>query len=117
MSAIGQPLSRVDGRLKVTGAARYAADIPIADLAHAAIVHSRIANGRTVLNNKGQPVKQYEPYFSPAGHHFEEPQETGVSPTMRYDALGRLVRTDLPDGTFSTNVFSPWHVTRCSTPT
>jgi xanthine dehydrogenase YagR molybdenum-binding subunit len=47
MSAIGQPLSRVDGRLKVTGAARYAADIPIADLAHAAIVHSTIANGRT----------------------------------------------------------------------
>ena len=34
MSAIGQPLSRVDGRLKVTGAARYAADIPIEDLAH-----------------------------------------------------------------------------------
>jgi len=47
MSAIGQPLSRVDGRLKVTGAARYAADIPIAELAHAAIVHSTIANGRT----------------------------------------------------------------------
>src|SRR5580704_17024971 len=46
MSAIGQPLSRVDGRLKVTGAARYAADIPIEDLAHAAIVHSTIANGR-----------------------------------------------------------------------
>ena len=46
MSAIGQPLSRVDGRLKVTGAARYAADIPIADLLHASIVHSIIANGR-----------------------------------------------------------------------
>ena len=46
MSAIGQPLSRVDGRLKVTGAARYAADIPIMDLAHAAMVHSTIANGR-----------------------------------------------------------------------
>ena len=46
MSAIGQPLSRVDGRLKVTGAARYAADIPIAELAHAVIVHSTIANGR-----------------------------------------------------------------------
>src|SRR5713101_5034268 len=46
MSAIGQPLSRVDGRLKVTGAARYAADIPIEDLVHAAIVHSTIANGR-----------------------------------------------------------------------
>ena len=48
MSAIGQPLSRVDGRLKVTGAARYAADIPIADLAYAVIVHSTIASGRTV---------------------------------------------------------------------
>ena len=46
MSAIGQPLSRVDGRRKVTGVARYAADIPIAELAHAVIVHSTIANGR-----------------------------------------------------------------------
>jgi pyruvate-formate lyase len=27
MNAIGQALSRVDGRLKVTGAARYTADI------------------------------------------------------------------------------------------
>src|ERR1700757_2707570 len=47
MSAIGQPLSRVDGRLKVTGEARYASDIPIADLTHAAIIHSTIASGRT----------------------------------------------------------------------
>ena len=48
MTAIGQPLSRVDGRLKVTGAARYTADIPVADAVHAAIVHSTIASGRTV---------------------------------------------------------------------
>src|SRR5246500_660922 len=48
MSTIGQPVSRVDGRLKVTGGARYAADVPIADLAHAAMVHSTIANGRIV---------------------------------------------------------------------
>jgi xanthine dehydrogenase YagR molybdenum-binding subunit len=46
MSAIGQPFSRVDGRLKVTGGARYAADIPIADLLQASIVHTTIANGR-----------------------------------------------------------------------
>ena len=31
MNAIGQPISRVDGRLKVTGGARYTADIPVAD--------------------------------------------------------------------------------------
>ena len=48
MNAIGQPVSRFDGRLKVTGAARYTADIPLADATHAAIVHSTIANGRTV---------------------------------------------------------------------
>jgi xanthine dehydrogenase YagR molybdenum-binding subunit len=48
MNAIGQPTSRVDGRRKVTGGAAYTADIAIPDVAHAAIVHSRIANGRTV---------------------------------------------------------------------
>jgi xanthine dehydrogenase YagR molybdenum-binding subunit len=48
MTAIGQTLSRVDGRLKVTGAARYTADVPVAEAAHAAIVHSTIACGRTV---------------------------------------------------------------------
>ena len=48
MNAVGQPISRVDGRLKVTGGARYTADIPVAAIAHAAIVYSTIANGRTV---------------------------------------------------------------------
>jgi len=48
MTAIGQALSRVDGRLKVTGAARYTADVPVADAVHGAIVHSAIARGRTV---------------------------------------------------------------------
>jgi xanthine dehydrogenase YagR molybdenum-binding subunit len=48
MNAVGQPISRADGRLKVTGGARYTADIPLADAAHAAIAHSTIANGRTV---------------------------------------------------------------------
>src|SRR5206468_8146396 len=47
-NAIGRPMSRFDGRLKVTGAARYTADIPLVDATHAAIVSSTIANGRTV---------------------------------------------------------------------
>ena len=29
MNAVGQPISRIDGRLKVTGGARYTADIPL----------------------------------------------------------------------------------------
>ena len=48
MSTVGQPLSRVDGRLKATGGARYTADIPRNAIAHAAIVYSTIANGRVV---------------------------------------------------------------------
>jgi xanthine dehydrogenase YagR molybdenum-binding subunit len=48
MNAIGQPISRIDGRLKVTGTARYTADIAVAGAVHAAIVSSTIAKGRTV---------------------------------------------------------------------
>ena len=70
-----------------------------------------VANGKTILNNKGKPVKQYEPYFSSSGHRFEEPIEVGVTPVMYYDAVGRMVRTELPDGSFSRVEFSPWHVT------
>jgi len=48
VSTIGEPISRADGRLKVTGRAVFTADIPLADVAHAVMVHSTIANGRTV---------------------------------------------------------------------
>lgn len=43
---VGQGINRVDGRLKVTGAARYAVEWPIERMAYAALVGSRIANGR-----------------------------------------------------------------------
>ncbi|HEY1927579.1 MAG TPA: xanthine dehydrogenase family protein molybdopterin-binding subunit [Caulobacteraceae bacterium] len=48
MSSVGQATSRVEGPLKVAGEARYTADIRIEGAAHAAIVPSLIANGRTV---------------------------------------------------------------------
>lgn len=67
-----------------------------------------IANGKTILNNKGNPVKQYEPYFSPGGHRFEEPIEVGVTAVLYYDAAGRQVRAEMPDGTYSRVAFSPW---------
>ena len=43
---MGDPLPRVDGRLKVTGAARYASDFPVANPAYAFLVTSAIAKGR-----------------------------------------------------------------------
>jgi xanthine dehydrogenase YagR molybdenum-binding subunit len=48
MNAVGQPISRIDGRLKVTGSARYTADVPLEAIVHAVIVYSTIANGRIV---------------------------------------------------------------------
>lgn len=69
-----------------------------------------IGNGRTVLNNKGNPVKQYEPYFS-VSHQFEdltELVESGVSPVMYYDAMGRMVKTIMPDGTLLRSTFDAW---------
>ena len=67
-----------------------------------------LANGKTILNNKGKPVKQYEPYFSTIGHQYEEPREEGVTPIMYYDAAGRQIRTEMPDGTFTKALFTPW---------
>jgi len=43
---IGQPINRVDGRLKVTGGARFAAEFPLENIAHAVLVSSTVANGR-----------------------------------------------------------------------
>lgn len=69
-----------------------------------------IVNGLTVLNNKGKPVKQYEPAFS-ATFGCELPQANGVTPILYYDAPGRLIRTEYPDGTLSRVEFSPWYIT------
>src|SRR5262245_44193910 len=45
-SYIGQPISRVDGRAKVTGAAKYAAEYNVPNLAYGYVVSSAIAKGR-----------------------------------------------------------------------
>ena len=70
-----------------------------------------IVSGKTILNNKGKPVKQYEPYFTTFPACEREQQEVGVTPVLYYDAMGRLVRTEMPDGTFNRVEFSPWHST------
>jgi len=69
-----------------------------------------IGNGRTVLNNKGNAVKKYEPYFSVTYQYedLKELVETGVTPIMYYDSLGRLIRTEMPDETFSYIEFDAW---------
>ncbi|MCX5555684.1 xanthine dehydrogenase family protein molybdopterin-binding subunit [Streptomyces sp. NBC_00038] len=44
--AVGTAHTRVEGRAKVTGAARYAGEIPYAELAHGWLVLSTVARGR-----------------------------------------------------------------------
>jgi hypothetical protein len=71
-----------------------------------------VGTGRTVVDNKGNPVKKYEPYFS-ATFEFEDDTDLvnwGVTPVLRYDPLGRMVRTDLPNGTYTRSVLDAWHV-------
>ena len=49
----GAPVSRLDGPIKVTGAARFAAEVPMDDLLYAAIVYSTVAKGRiTALDTR-----------------------------------------------------------------
>ena len=43
---IGEPLNRVDGKLKVTGAATYSAEYKLPDMAYAVLVESTITKGR-----------------------------------------------------------------------
>jgi xanthine dehydrogenase YagR molybdenum-binding subunit len=51
---IGKPLSRIDGPLKVMGKARFAAEVPLDGLTHAALVHSSIARGRIETIEAGE---------------------------------------------------------------
>jgi xanthine dehydrogenase YagR molybdenum-binding subunit len=45
MAMIGKPIDRIDGRLKVTGAARYAAEFRVPNVVNAVLVQSTIAAG------------------------------------------------------------------------
>jgi RHS repeat-associated protein len=73
-------------------------------------LHRWVGNGRTILNNKGRPVKQYEPYFCDSQLFEDESElrESGVTRILYYDAAGRLVKTTMPDDTFSSIEYDSW---------
>ena len=66
-----------------------------------------VGSGWTIYNNKGKPVRQYEPFFS-ATHTYEFAVKVGVSPILCYDAVERVVATIHPDHTFEKVVFDVW---------
>ncbi|MCT9143535.1 xanthine dehydrogenase family protein molybdopterin-binding subunit, partial [Streptomyces violarus] len=56
-AAVGAPLSRVDGRLKVTGKAQYAAEFDVDGVVHAVIVDASIGRGRITSLDTGVAEK------------------------------------------------------------
>lgn len=73
--AVGAAHSRVEGRDKVTGAARYAGEIPFAELAHGWLVLSTIARGR-VREVESAPVLAM-PGVLTVLHHGNAPRVDG----------------------------------------
>lgn len=69
-----------------------------------------LTSGRTIYNNKGNPVKQYEPYYINTPHYVDNPHlnQFGVYSIRTYDPLQRLIRIDTPKGFFSQVEFTPW---------
>ncbi|MFD9903066.1 xanthine dehydrogenase family protein molybdopterin-binding subunit [Streptomyces sp. NPDC059063] len=78
--SVGTPTQRLEGRAKVTGAARYAAEIPFAGLAHGWIVLSTAARGR-VREVVAEPVLAL-PGVLAVLHHGNAPRLDGDYQTV-----------------------------------
>ena len=66
-----------------------------------------VGSGWTIFNNKGKPVRQYEPFFT-STHAFELARVEGVSPVLFYDPVERVVATVHPNHTWEKVVFDAW---------
>lgn len=66
-----------------------------------------VGSGWTIYNNKGKPVRNYEPFFSTT-HLFEFNRQAGVSSVLFYDPVERVVATLHPDNTIEKTVFDAW---------
>src|SRR5437762_1358445 len=80
----GKPIDRVDGRLKVTGQAVYAAETAVANCAHAVIVGSTISRGKVLaIDTRGAErapevlavMTHLNAPKLPGGHHKGESNE------------------------------------------
>ena len=69
-----------------------------------------VGSGWTLFNNKGKPVRQFEPFFSDT-HKLDHDVRIGVSPWLFYDPVGRVVATLHPNHTWEKVVFDPWQQT------
>jgi RHS repeat-associated protein len=66
-----------------------------------------VGSGWTIFNNKGKPVRKYEPFFTDT-HLFEFDVRIGASPVLFYDPVERVVATLHPNHTWEKVAFDPW---------
>ena len=66
-----------------------------------------VGSGWTIFNNKGKPVQQFEPFFSDS-HGYQPDNRVGVSATLFYDPLQRVICTIHPNQTYDKVMFDPW---------
>ena len=66
-----------------------------------------VGSGWTMFNNKGKPVRQFEPFFSDT-HRPDFDTRIGVSPALFYDPVERVIATLHPNHTYEKVVFDAW---------
>ena len=66
-----------------------------------------VGSGWTVFNDKGKPVRQFEPFFTDT-QAFDFDVRIGSGVFLFYDPLERTVATLHPDHTWSKVSFDPW---------
>jgi len=102
-----QPLDRVDGRLKVTGAAKYSAEYALPNMAYAVLIGSRIAKG-TIKSIDSKAAERAPgvlavisyvnaikvPGYQPKGEHPSEPSTKGQPLRVFFD--NKVVSNDQP---------------------
>lgn len=75
MNAVGVAPPRIEGPAKVTGAARYAADVPIEGVAFGVVVLAAVSRGRVRDIDVGA-VREH--YRTPEEHHSAMTSSMGV---------------------------------------
>ncbi|HPN56603.1 MAG TPA: toxin TcdB middle/N-terminal domain-containing protein, partial [Candidatus Omnitrophota bacterium] len=76
-----------------------------------ATVGQYIVSGQTEYNSQGLPEKQYVPKFTNFGfNEIDTINPETPHTTSEYDAMGRLVQSTNPDGTYASVAYDDWTV-------
>lgn len=93
IKSVGKPLDRVDGRLKVTGGAKYSAEMPVTNAAYGVLITSTIAKGRitkidaTEAETSPGVIVVMTPANAPRVHEPPSPGSAGARPQDRQLSL------------------------------